>query len=423
MGMPVTGRVSPAVPFAMAALLLAPSACADGPTEPPPSVVGFLVVTTATTGATPDPTGYSLALDDGSRQPVAINDVVTLTLVEGSYAVELANVAFNCQVAGQNPRAVAIVRNETIRITFDVACSYVLREIAFSSDREAHGCEGWLWSCNDIYVMGADGVSPERLTDSGAYHDEQPVWSPDASKILLTREDADGYLSIYVMDADGSNMMNLTRGSADSDPAWSPDGTRILFTRGSGSNDSEVFALNADGTQPVNLTAAPGRDAQPAWSPDGTRIAFASDRASGECGDWGWFCDDIYVMDADGANVVRLTHGDELDDAQPVWARDGSRILFSRTDQTGVTAIHVMDPDGSGILQLTAGPDDFDPAWSPDGSRIVFTRGADTGPETEVYVMAADGSDPVNITNRPGEDRTPAWLPVAPDPAAAAPPR
>jgi len=102
----------------------------------------------------------------------------------------------------------------------------------------------------------------------------------------------------------------------------------------------------------------------------------------------------------------------------------GLGIVAFESYEDGNGEIYVMNADGTDSVRLTENDaHDWGPAWSPDGSRIVFTRGADTGPETEVYVMAADGSDPVNITNRPGEDRTPAWLPVAPDPAAAAPPR
>ena len=81
----------------------------------------------------------------------------------------------------------------------------------------------------------------------------------------------------------------------DTDPAWSPDGTRIAF----GSNrdgDRDIYVMDADGGNVQQLTDDPESDRDPAWSPDGTRIAFTRNG-------------DIYVMDADGGNVQLLTDG------------------------------------------------------------------------------------------------------------------
>ena len=106
---------------------------------------------------------------------------------------------------------------------------------------------------------------------------------------------------IYVVNADGTGRTRLTRNPAEEfSPAWSPDGTKIAFSRFTGSR-FQIFVMNADGSGAVQLTFADASATGAAWSPDGTRIAFT------RCGD---SCD-VYLMDADGRNVRRLTYGEK----------------------------------------------------------------------------------------------------------------
>ncbi|NIM52763.1 MAG: translocation protein TolB, partial [Gemmatimonadales bacterium] len=84
-------------------------------------------------------------------------------------------------------------------------------------------------------------------------------------------------------------------------PAWSPDGTRIAFDRDSEDTNREIYVMDADGSNPVRLTSHPADETFPAWSPDGRWIAFESNRVE----DGGW--QEIYVMRADGSNLVNLT--------------------------------------------------------------------------------------------------------------------
>ncbi|KXK19858.1 MAG: WD40 domain-containing protein, partial [Chloroflexi bacterium OLB15] len=78
--------------------------------------------------------------------------------------------------------------------------------------------------------------------------------------------------------------------------------------------DLEIYVMNADGSNVRRLTNTAGEDSQPAWSPDSTQIAFMSDRDGNR---------EIYVMNADGSNVRRLTY-DEAWDRTPAWSPDGS---------------------------------------------------------------------------------------------------
>jgi TolB protein len=111
------------------------------------------------------------------------------------------------------------------------------------------------------------------------------------------------------MNADGSNQGSLHAGD-DAFPKWSPDGTKIAFwNRGAG--NPEVFVMDADGSNPINLTNNPADDVAYDWSPDGTLIAFDSDRGNNR---------DIYVINADGSGLIRLTNDPAYDGAPSLSA-------------------------------------------------------------------------------------------------------
>ena len=132
------------------------------------------------------------------------------------------------------------------------------------------------------------------------------------------------------------------------------------------------------------------------------RIAFASNRDGNY---------EIYVMDADGANLQRLTnnpHGD----SSPSWSPDGKQIAFtSKRDGHVINGIptdeiYVMDTDGGNPQNLTNNPHaDYYPSWSPDGKQIAFA--SDRDGNFEIYVIDADGGNPQNLTNNPHADYYP----------------
>jgi TolB protein len=101
---------------------------------------------------------------------------------------------------------------------------------------------------------------------------------------------------------------------------------------------------------------------------------------------------EIYVMAPDGSGQTNLTNSPGSDDNLAAWSPDGSRIAFF-SERDGNPEIYVMAADGSNPVRLTHSPaDDVDPNWSPDGHQIVFTSGSGPETETDLYVMAADGS-------------------------------
>jgi len=146
-------------------------------------------------------------------------------------------------------------------------------------------------------------------------------------------------------------------------------------------------------------------DANPSWSPDGSKIAFESQRH----GAW-----DIYVMDTDGSEQTRLTNFSTTDDRRASWSPDGSKIAFESTRHRvdaydHNTEIYVMSADGSNPIRLTNSPlRDQHPSWSPDGDKITFSSQRDGN--WEVYVINADGSgQPARLTTNVAKDEDPSW--------------
>jgi TolB protein len=119
------------------------------------------------------------------------------------------------------------------------------------------------------------------------------------------------------MDGDGSNQIRLTdtADGSNNNPAWSPDGKKIAFSS-SRTGYSNIYVMNTDGTNQVNLSNNAGSDFAPAWSPDGKYIAFSSTRDS--TGGVQNINNEIYRMQADGSNQVRLTNNPGMD-GFPCW--------------------------------------------------------------------------------------------------------
>jgi Tol biopolymer transport system component len=222
--------------------------------------------------------------------------------------------------------------------------------------------------------------------------------------------------AIYVVNTDGSARNLIVRGVEDHTTfSWSPDGRRLAFSGGHKRAD-EIFVVNADGSGVVRLTQPPNTrkrtqydwSENPSWSPDGSRIVFDGARLETEGSGH------VYVMGADGTGKRRLTRGEAF---LPSWSPDGAKILYEvliGIFETKRIDLYTINPDGSGrrkLARIRNEPNHCACAvWSPDGTKIAYEARGVNG-KSDIYVMNADGTHRTPLTRHRARDENPDWSP------------
>ena len=173
----------------------------------------------------------------------------------------------------------------------------------------------------------------------------------------------------------------------------------------------EIYVMDADGNNQIRLTNHPEDDSQPSWSPDGGRIAFVSNRNGG--------IRQIYVMDSNGKNVKLLTNG--ILGSYPAWSPDGQTIAYNGPEneewieeEEVHSKIFLIAPDGTNRRKLAGDipSSDGEPAWSPDSQRIAFVSWREDWTWTgDIGVMNADGTNQKRLTHTEVNERHPTWSP------------
>ena len=236
--------------------------------------------------------------------------------------------------------------------------------------------------------------------------------SPDGRRIAFTSL-VNGWLQIFVANSDGTGVTRLTNGNVDDDePVWSPDGTRIAFQRWDTSvgGQADIVVMNADGSGQQVLTADHGRTNQsdPAWSAqpnEGEFIMYSSQTndASGQAHLW--------RMRPDGSEKVQLTAGDVWDD-QPTFSPDGRTVAFQRHGIGVFGDLYLIDIWGGSPRALVGAAlanGQFGPAWSPDGRMIAFASKHEGEGRYQIYTVWADGSKLARRTFDETDKQRPAW--------------
>lgn len=246
-----------------------------------------------------------------------------------------------------------------------------------------------------------------------------PSWSADGSRLTFVRFNQRFTRSrLFTANDDGTDVALVVRSSRRlpfiTGATWSPDGDRLAYCARTSGDVSErfrsrIFVVDADGSNRIWLTRGLRKvECEPSWSPDGSRIAFQSFSTNAVR---------IAVMNVDGTGrVIVVPRGDNF---LPDWSPDGARLVFARSRRSGDVDIFTVGVDAGARARVTDDPRfEWAPVFSPDGLRIAFSRTrthrADTA--TDIWTADVDGGDEVNVTNTPRltYETDPTWQPVVP---------
>lgn len=268
----------------------------------------------------------------------------------------------------------------------------------------------------EVFAMTPNGSRLTNLTQSWA-DDVAPVWSPDGRHIAFAsfRDTLAGKWglgdgSIYVMEFDAQagqsgNVWRVTgEGGSEGWPTWSPDGRRIAF-QSDRSGNWDIWIINADGSGLVQLTRHKANDRYAAWSPDGSKMAFTSNRSGNE---------EVWVLSieealaqGDDSSAVNLTKSPKRD-RYPMWSPDGNRLTFN-TNRDGNYEVYIMNADGSQPRNVSRSPKSTEGLadWSPDGRRLVLY--SDREDNKEIFILDLASGNWTNVSNDPASDEFCTW--------------
>ncbi|MBI4726712.1 PD40 domain-containing protein [candidate division TA06 bacterium] len=238
-----------------------------------------------------------------------------------------------------------------------------------------------------IWLINIDGSERKFLLPGGSL----PDWIPDGSKLAFNGY---GTKQIFVADSNGQNIVQLTTGGRNFFPSWSPDGKRIAWD--TNYNDSlganVIWLMDNYGSNKKDISQHQvGEWRMPDWFPDGriVHIRYPGGNV---------FSSEIFIMDSNGQNSLRLTNNFSTD-YNPKVSPDGSKISWSSGASGEAPQIWVMNSNGSGLVKLTIEGGNA-PCWSPDGSKIAYSYiGSGYGPQCgSIWIMNADGTNKKQLT-------------------------
>lgn len=324
----------------------------------------------------------------GSRSPVLLppnGSVLVSRLSAGTTTVSLMLLPDHCTISGSLDVQAQITNRQVTELSFSVQCTTLTRpeKIAFTSDGVINSNQ----IQSSVMIMNPDGSGLGELQIG-----RSPEWSHDGKRLVYSTTQCDYYSyncsgGANIIDPELNSVVPLP-GVYGYSFSWSPIDDVIAYGNAQTGQLSFVNSLGND-RRSVSVPNVFWVE-HPSWSPDGARLAMTCGLSGGT---------DICLVnrDGEGLTIINTPGVFEYDAA---WSPDGGRIAFTAYGNSSTTTIRIARPDGTNMVELTAG---FDPAWSRDGTRIVFARVGG------LYIINADGTGEKRITT--GSHYSPAWRP------------
>ncbi|MCC6259408.1 MAG: serine/threonine-protein kinase [Anaerolineales bacterium] len=253
---------------------------------------------------------------------------------------------------------------------------------------------------NQICMVNRDGTNPIQLTDMDASN-YYPIFTPDGASLLFA-SNRNGAFDLYLLQFSAKQLIQLTQNVGNViSPDYSPDGRQIVFANKVGEEKTAIWMVNADGLNPRLVYAGVDEIVAVAWSPNGEKIAYAM--SIGVPQEY-----EIFIMDTNGKNHARVSEGLQGIGGSIDWAPDGRNLLIYAGPYNDKD-IFKLDINTLAVTQLTDGGNNAGGAYSPDGKYIVFNslRNDD---QADLYIMRADGTNQVQLTNNPEPDWGASWI-------------
>jgi Tol biopolymer transport system component len=268
-------------------------------------------------------------------------------------------------------------------------------------------------------MMNADGTGFSRISDQsgGAC---RPSWSPDGMRLVFVSpcvidqtEFLDSYL--YIINFDGTGVVQLDTELGSSDPDWSPDGNSILYTVSYDAVHTQIFKYDLENNTSVLMTDNDKVNLQAAWSPVGNDFVFVSTWVGGQS---------LLVQRNDPESLPNLlSRSGEMLNNSPTWSPDGLQIAFSQSEtESSVSTLIIVRYEMLGLAATDYEEDrvtdsqfvpEVNPDFSPDGIWLTFASWPD-GENHDIYIISLVSLEITQLTTHPAYDFDPVWRPLIP---------
>ena len=268
-------------------------------------------------------------------------------------------------------------------------------ELLFQSDREGP---------TRLFILDVAKSVQRRVGSAGAWFDEEPAWSNDGRRIAFGSTRGGGSnIDIWVMDADGTNLVRLTDHPApEQDPAWAPDDKSIFFT-GERDGRGEIYRVWLADKRVERITSGIDRAIMPAVSPNGRYLAYAAQTIMSF---------QIHLVDLTNGTRRQVTTGGGA--CRPAFSPDSQEVAFVRLDRDP-SRLEAARETGTRVVVQDPKLWTYYPDYSPDGRYLAFSVSPEHHQGEDWDLAVIDLQNPgkfSRLTSGPGNDRYPDWRPT-----------